>query len=321
MSDIEPSRADEPDSQVQSFLKLYNTFSLPEFSELGPEKARDLFEKYAAVDPGIDLPTVEDKTVSGPTGEIPIRFYDPRESPDPSDPLIVFFHGGGFVVGSINTHDGPCRKLAEKTGYPVISVEYSLAPENPFPTPLEECYAVLEWAADNGEDLTADGDRLITAGDSAGGNLATTTALLARDRDGPSIAAQVLVYPVAGRAPETEAYEENAEGYFLTKEMVDWYREQYFISEIDEGNVYARPALHGDLSGLPPATVITAGFDPLRDDGAQYARNLREDGVSVSYHNFPGMIHGFFSMIGGPVNLETADEAYDVIAEDLQDHL
>jgi acetyl esterase len=311
--DISPSRASEPDPDVQSFLRLYNALDAPELHEVSPRRARELFEEFAAVAPDIPLETVEDRTVAGPGGEIPVRVYDPREESGQT-PLVLFFHGGGFAVGSVDTHDGPCRKLAVETGYPVVSVDYRLAPEHPFPAGLRDCYATLEWVADNADELDGDPDRLVVAGDSAGGNLATATALLARDRDGPDIAAQVLVYPVTGNAPETDSYETNAEGYFLTADLVDWYRQLYFEDDIDEGNVYARPRLCRDLSGLPPATVLTAGFDPLRDDGAAYAQRLADDGVPVSYHNFPGQIHGFFNMIAEPVRLDGALEAYDLIA-------
>ena len=320
MTDISPSRADEPNPDVQSFLGLYNSLDVPALHEVTPERARELFEQFADVSPEIPLPTVEDRTVAGPGGEIPVRVYDSQEATG-ERPLVLFFHGGGFAVGSVDTHDGPCRKLAVETGYPVVSVDYRLAPDHPFPAALRDCYATLEWAADGPAGLNADTEHLVVAGDSAGGNLATTTALLARDRNGPEIAYQVLVYPVTGNAPETEAYRENATGYFLTADLVDWYRGLYLESNIDEGNVYARPRLCRDLSGLPPATVLTAGYDPLRDDGAAYAERLAEDGVPVSYHNFPGLIHGFLNMISEPVQLERAETAYDRIAVDLSEEL
>ena len=322
MVDIDPSGAAEPDSDVQSFLALYNTLDVPELHEVSPEQARELFEQFGAVDPGIALPAVEDLTIEGPAGDLPVRLYDPRDGDrNRETPLLLFFHGGGFVVGSIDTHDGVCRKLAAETGYPILSVEYRLAPEHPFPAALRDCYGALEWVAGNAGELGADPDRLVVAGDSAGGNLAAATALLARDRDGPSIASQVLVYPVTGDPRGTDSYSENAEGYFLTADQMEWYHDRYLADDIDAGNVYARPRLCRDLSGLPPATVITAGFDPLRDDGAAYARALAEDGVDVAYHNFPGLIHGFFNMISDPVHLDRADEAYELIASDLEGRL
>jgi acetyl esterase len=317
MTAFDPSRADRPDPDVQSFLATYDALDAPELHELSPAGARSLFEQFASLSAGIDLPTVTDRTIEGPAGEIPVRIYDPRETVETPAPLVVFFHGGGFAVGSLDTHDAPCRKLASETGYPVLSVDYRLAPEHPFPAAVRDCYAAVEWAAANATDLTADPDRLVVAGDSAGGNLAAVTALLARDRDGPGIAHQVLVYPVTGDAAATPAYEENAEGYFLTAAESEWFRELYLPDDIDEGNVYARPRLCRDLSGLPPATVLTAGFDPLRDDGAAYAEALAADGVPVTYHNFDGLIHGFLNMIAEPAALDGAEAAYDLLASSL----
>ncbi|MFW5973928.1 MAG: alpha/beta hydrolase, partial [Natrialbaceae archaeon] len=284
--------------------------------ELSPMEAREMRAEMASMDPGIDLPTVEDRGIDGPAGTIPVRLYDPRESVAES-PLIVFFHGGGWVIGDLDTHDGPCRKLAAETGYPVVSVDYRLAPEHPFPAGLRDCYAALEWAAESSSDLGVDPERIVLAGDSAGGNLAAAVSMLSRDRGGPAVAAQVLVYPATGDATATAAYEENGEGYFLTTETMAWFHDLYIDDEIDDGNVYAHPRLAADLSGLPPATVVTAGFDPLRDDGVAYANRLAEAGVPVEHRNYEGMIHGFFNMIAEPVNLDAAHDAYEFIAAQL----
>lgn len=310
------TRADEPDPQVQQFLQLYESMDVPELHELSPPQAREVQEQLSQADPDIDLPTVEDRTIDGPAGEIPIRLYDPRTD-DEQTSLLVYFHGGGFVVGSLDTHDGVCRKLADETGYPVLSVDYRLAPEHPFPAGLNDCYAAVEWASSAHDELNTDG-RVVLAGDSAGANLAAGVSLLARDRDGPDIAAQLLVYPVAGDATETEAYEQNSEGYFLTTETMEWFHEQYVDDDIDEGNIYASPRLAADLSNLPPATVVTAGFDPLRDDGTAYAARLADAGNEVTHHNFEGMIHGFFNMIADPVDLDIAHEAYDAVIDDVE---
>lgn len=317
MSEFDPSRAEAPDPDVQSFLSLYNSLDTPAMHELSPAEARSLFETFGAVSVDIDLSSVTDRRIEGPTGELPVRVYDPHETADGSRPFVVFFHGGGFVTGSVDTHDAACRKLAAETDCPVASVDYRLAPEHPFPAGLRDCYAAVEWVASNADAFGADPDRLVVAGDSAGGTLAAATALLARDRDGPDIAHQVLVYPVTGDVTDTAAYEENAEGYFLTAELSDWYHELYHSDSIQEGNVYAWPRLCRDLSGLPPATVLTAGFDPVRDDGAAYAEALAADGVPVTYRNFEGLIHGFFTMVADPVALDGTQPAYDLIAEEL----
>ena len=319
MTELTATRAAEPDPQVQQFLQLYESMDVPELHELTPPQAREVQEQLSQAEPDIDLPIIEDRSIDGPGGEIPIRLYDPRTD-DEQRPLLVYFHGGGFVVGSLDTHDGVCRKLAAETGYPVVSVDYRLAPEHPFPAGLTDCYAAVEWAAGAGEELDTDG-RVVVAGDSAGANLAAGVSLLSRDRDGPDIAAQILVYPVTGDATETEAYEQNGEGYFLTTETMEWFHEQYVDDDIDEGNIYASPRLAADLSHLPPATVVTAGFDPLRDDGTAYAQRLADAGNEVRHHNFDGMIHGFFNMIADPVDIDAAHDAYDAVIDDLETFL
>ncbi len=316
MTEITAERGAELDPQVTQFLQLYESMDVPELHELSPPEAREVQEQLSQADPDIDLPTIEDRTIDGPDGEIPVRLYDPRDDEE-TTPLIVFFHGGGFVVGSLDTHDGPARKLAAETGYPVLSVDYRLAPEHPFPAGLKDCYAALEYASGAGEELNIDPGQIVLAGDSAGANLAAGVSLLSRDRDGPAIAAQILVYPVAGDAAETEAFEENGEGYFLTAETMEWFHDKYVDDEIDQGNIYASPRLAADLSELPPATVVTAGFDPLRDDGAAYAQRLADAGNEVHHHNFEGMIHGFFNMIADPVDIDAAHDAYDAVVADL----
>lgn len=327
-----PSRADEPHPDVQAFLEVYESLDAPDFNEITPQMAREQFTTMLERgDPTIELPSVEDRSIDGSDGEVPIRIYEPSEDPDPDRPLILYFHGGGWVIGSIDTHDGSCRKLSDESGYPVVSVDYRLAPEHPFPAGLRDCYAALEWAGDaagdrdaagnEGDTIAADSDRIVLAGDSAGANLAAATALLARDRDGPDIAAQLLVYPPTGDATETESYAENGEGYFLTAEEMAWFQDHYLADDIQQGNVYAAPRLAVDLSGLPPATILTAGFDPLRDDGAAYADRLEAAGVPVTYRNYDDMIHGFFGMVQEPANFERAHEAYDDAISDLRARL
>lgn len=316
MTEITAERGAEPDPQVTQFLQLYESMDVPELHELSPPEAREVQEQLSQAKPDIALPTIEDRTIDGPGGEIPVRLYDPRDE-EAETPLIVFYHGGGFVVGSLDTHDGPARKLAAETGYPVLSVDYRLAPEHPFPAGLNDCYAALEYASEAGDELNINPERIILAGDSAGANLAAGVALLSRDQGGPEIAAQVLVYPVAGDPSETESFEQNAEGYFLTAETMGWFNNHYMADDTTEGNVYAFPRREADLAGLPPATVITAGFDPLRDDGAAYAQRLTDAGNEVHHHNYEGMIHGFFNMIADPVDLDVAHDAYDAIVADL----
>ncbi|WP_126661751.1 alpha/beta hydrolase [Haloterrigena salifodinae] len=319
-----PTRAPEPHPALKPLLETIDSAETPALHELPVDEARavldDMFDDNADADgPSIDLESVEDRTIDGPAGDLLIRVYQPAgETPRPT---ICYFHGGGFVVGSVDEHDDTCRKLAAETGYTVASVEYRLAPEHPFPAALEDCYAALEWVDDEIETLGGDRDRIVLAGDSAGGNLATATSLLSRDRGGVEPAHQLLIYPITGDITETDAYEENADGYFLERETMEWFDDCYFGREIDRGNVYARPRLAADLSGLPPATVVTAGFDPLRDDGARYAERLEADGVPVTHYHYDDMIHGFFGMFAEPMNLGRAHEAYDDVVRDLQQAL
>ena len=318
MTDIDATRAEEPAPDVQQFLEMYRSLGIS-LEELSPQQARQAQEQFMSVDSEIDVATVEDRTVEGPEGEIPVRLYDPREK-QAETPLILYFHGGGWVVGSIDTHDTPCRKLAVETGWPVVSVDYRLAPEHPFPAALEDCYATLEWAAETGPAAFGiDADRLVLAGDSAGGNLATTVSMLARDTDGPAVAAQVLVYPVVGDHRDTDSFEQNREGYFLTEAMHDWFADLYLTDDIDAGNVYLRPQLSRDLSGLGPAVVVTAGFDILRDGGAEYARRLAETGIEVRARNYEAMIHGFFNMVEQPVDVDRAHDAHEFVATSLEE--
>jgi acetyl esterase len=235
---------------------------------------------------------VEDRTVPGPDGDIPVRVFAPAS--DEPLPVLAYFHGGGWIRGSIETHEAACRQLANEAGILIVSVEYRLAPEAQFPGAAEDCYAVTRWLADQAGTLGGDGSRLAVGGDSAGGSLAAAVTLMARDRGGPSIAFQVLVYPVVEANFETGSYVENSTGYMLTRRDMQYYWDLYVPNGADRSNPYAAPLL-ADLSGLPPALVITAEFDPLRDEGNAYAAKLRAAEVPVEHTVYSGMIHGFFS--------------------------
>ena len=236
---------------------------------------------------------VEDRTVPGPDGDIPIRVYRPdAEGPLP---ILVWYHGGGWVIGSIETHDNTCRALANLTPCIVVSVEYRLAPEARFPAGPEDCYAATRWVAEHGAELGGDPSRLAVGGDSAGGNLAAAIALMARDRGGPSIAFQLLVYPVTDADFETGSYREMAEGYGLTRDTMMYFWELYLADPAGAANPLAS-VLRADLAGLPPALVITAEYDPLRDEGDAYAAKLQAAGVQVEHVSYPGQIHGFFAV-------------------------
>jgi acetyl esterase len=255
-----------------------------------------------------ELPTVENAIIHGPDGAIPIRIYSP-ERVKPS-PALVYFHGGGWVVCDLDTHDVICRAIARRSGAVVISVDYRLAPEHKFPAAVIDCYAAIKWVAGNAEPLGIDPRRIAVGGDSAGGNLAAVVSQQSRDEAGPHIALQVLVYPVTDLSSlETPSYREFAEGYGLTAPEMEWFREQYLARPEDARCIHASPLLAPDLRGLPPALVITAECDPLRDEGEAYAKRLEEAGVPVRYTCYAGMIHPFFSLSGG------VSQAREAIAE------
>jgi len=245
-----------------------------------------------------------DRSIPGPDGSIDVRLYRP-DGAGPF-PTVVFFHGGGFVMGSIATHEWLCRHLARESGCAVLSVDYRLAPEHPFPAAVEDAYAAVEWAASHPDAIAGDG-HLAVAGDSAGGTLAAVAALMAAERDGPEIDYQVLLYPGIGLDENHESVREHG-GLVLSAADLTWFRECYFQHEIHERNPYADPSKAGDLSGVAPATVLTAGFDPLRDGGKAYAEQLVRDGVATRYVNYEGMIHGF-------VTFREIDRARDAIAD------
>jgi acetyl esterase/lipase len=285
----------------------------PSLWEMPVEQARELSGVMGALDEPPEVAAVEDRVIPGPAGEIPVRIYTPS-SPAPR-PVVAFFHGGGFVICSIDTHDGLARRLANATGAVVVSVEYRLAPECRCPGAADDCYAATKWTHEHASELGGDPARLMVAGDSAGGNLAAVVAQMARERGGPPIRSQVLVYPVIDVACDTPSYTENAEGYFLDAAGMHWFWAHYLGPDGDGTHPYASPIRAGDLSGLPPAIVITAEYDPLRDEGEAYAEALQAAGVPVSTRRYDGMIHGFVSM---PMLFPEADDAMTVIVDALQ---
>jgi acetyl esterase len=208
----------------------------------------------------------------------------------------VFFHGGGWVIGNLDSHDVVCRKLADEGGLIVISVDYRLAPEHKFPAAVDDAITATKWIADNSRQLEIDASRLTVGGDSAGGNLAAVVAISARDGNGPAIAGQVLIYPAIDFAMTHPSHSEPETSILLTHSVIKWFRDHYLSGAADVGDWRASPARAKTLIGLPPAYVLTAGADPLRDEGDEYARRLKEAGVPVTYRTFPGQFHGFFTM-------------------------
>lgn len=254
--------------------------------------------------------SITDGTIPGPDGDLQVRVYRP-DAPGPY-PTIVFFHGGGFVLGSIDTHDVLCRRLTQASAAAVVSVAYRRAPEHPFPAPVEDAYGATQWIADHPDRLASDG-HLAVAGDSAGGTLAAAVALMARDRDGPALDYQALLYPGVGVRLDQNAVREN-DGIVLTVDDLEWFRDCYYGSEIHLANPYGDPGAACEYAGVAPATVVTAGFDPLRDGGVAYAEALEADGVAVSHRHYPDMIHGFAST----PEIDRSESVVDAVAEDLQ---
>jgi acetyl esterase len=256
--------------------------------------------------------TVRDLELHGPGDGVSVRVYTPDASRP--HPVLVFAHGGGWVRGSVDTHDDLCRALTDETGWAVVSVDYRRPPEHPFPAPVEDVYAAVEWVAAFGENLHLDGERVAVGGDSAGGNLAAATALLARDRDGPTLAHQVLCYPVLDARMDTDSYEAYAEGYIPERESMAYYWEQYLDRAVDGHNPYASPLLVRDPGGVAPATVLGPECDPLYDEGVAYAERLDTAGVAVQHSTYEGLTHGFLSF---PERIDRAAEARAEIAEAL----
>jgi acetyl esterase len=259
---------------------------------MSPAEARRYFEAMQPPLPKEEVAHVEDRAVPGPAGEIPVRVYVPAGTPA-RGPAIVYFHGGGWVIGSRDTHDGLCRALANRTGARLVSVDYRLAPEARFPAAPEDCYAAVRWVAEKGGEIGADAARIAVAGDSAGGNLAAVTSLLARDRGGPALRFQCLFYPVVDCDFGRPSYRENAEGYLLEVAAMRWFWDHYVPDAARRSDPHASPLRAPRLDILPPALVVTAEYDPLRDEGEAYAARLREAGVRVTCTRYDGMIHGF----------------------------
>lgn len=291
------------DPQARAVLERIARANLPAYPEIGAVAARQFYRetrgKLAA--PAPEVAHVEDLRATGPVGDIPVRMYRCLgAAPDDRLPVLVYFHGGGWTIGDLDTHDVPCREFANLARCAVVSVAYRLAPEHKFPAAFEDAVAATHWVLANAAALGVDASRLAVGGDSAGGNLAAAVAIEFRDTWAPRIALQVLIYPVTDMAADTRSHREFADGYLLTRETLLWFRGLYLRGPQDEADWRASPQREDDLSNLPPACVITAGFDPLLDEGRAYADRLRAAGVKVVYECFTGQIHGFITM-GGAV--------------------
>ena len=292
------------DPRLKEILDSLDPSAETPVEEMTPAEARAVWKEEMAAVAGTPLPvkSVRERSVPGLGGPLAVRLYEPEDAGAGPLPILVYYHGGGWIRGDLDTHDDVCRYLCHHAGCLVASVAYRLSPEHRFPEPLDDCYAATRWISENAAGLGADPARLAIGGDSAGGNFACGVSLMARDRGGPAIAFQLLIYPVTDLASETESKRLYSSGYLL--DSMPFYIASYIGAEADRTAPLASPLRAPDLSNLPPAFVLTAGFDPLRDEGDAYAARLRAAGVPTGHRCHESMIHGFVSITG---LIETAE--------------
>jgi acetyl esterase len=276
--------------------KLSGETSLVEGRTVEQARAENLEGVPIVTGPPRPMARVEEMAIPGPGGEIPARLYVALGAPKPPQPLLVYYHGGGWVIGDLETHDGLCRFLAEHSGCRVLSIDYRLAPEHPFPAAVEDAVAAFAWAAEHSGELGIDPARIAVGGDSAGGNLSAAVCLQTRDGGDARPAMQLLLYPVTDVVGGQASRDTFAEGFLLTRNDMDWFENHYIPDGCDEADPRASMMRAPDVSGLPPAYIATAGFDPLRDEAEIYAARMREAGVKVALQRHPGLIHGFANL-------------------------
>lgn len=281
--------------QVQPLLDAMALAGGPGLTDLPPDEGRAMFKVLSSMEQCEDVERVDDRLIPGIDGDIPARVYTPRAAVGEAHGVLVWLHGGGWVIGDLDTADSTCRALANRAGCVVVSVDYRLAPEHPAPAALDDCMTALAWTVENFELLGVDASKVAIGGDSAGGNLAALVCQRVRDEFGPDIDFQLLVYPVTDLTLSHPSMDENAEGYFLTKASMEWFVGHY-LGDADPKDPAVSPLHADDLSGLPPAMVITAEMDPLRDEGEAYAARLRDAGVPTELIRYEGQIHGFMGM-------------------------
>lgn len=283
--------------QARALLEELSVAPGPPLHEMSVLQARSLDAGFIDMQgPALSVAEVRDILVTGGAGALPARIYHPE--PGRQLPVLVFFHGGGYVVGDIEVVDRPCRALALAARHVVVSVAYRLSPETKFPGPVEDCFAAVTWVAEHAAEIGGQADAISVAGESAGGGLAAAVGLMARDRGGPSMKHQVLLYPTLApaRGSPYQSYQLFGEGYMLTRRAMEWFWDHYLGDPSDATNPYASPLESSDLRGLPPALVVTAEFDPLRDEGETFVRRLQDAGVATDLVRFEGAIHGFLIM-------------------------
>ena len=287
------------DPQMQAVIERAAQSGVPPYCSVSAVEARRLYKQTRAAlsPPAPAVEAVRDLAAPGPAGPIPLRLYRGLGAPAGALPLLVYFHGGGWTIGDLDTHDIVCRTLANRAHCAVIAVDYRMGPEHRFPAAVEDCVAATRWAVAQAAVLGVDAARIAVGGDSAGGNLATVVAITLRDAGGPPLAFQALVYPATDQRMDTPSHAKFGEGYLLTRNNMLWFRDNYLWSA-DYDDWRASPRRAADLARLPPAHIITAGYDPLLDEGRAYSERLAAAGVPVLYECFEGMAHGFLTMGG-----------------------
>jgi acetyl esterase len=288
------------DPDAAAVFAAFQAANRPPYESVSPTVAREFYLAGRPVsnpEPP-ELKSAEPLSIPAPHGAIPARIYTPKtlRKNDGLSPCLIFFHGGGWVIGDLDSHDVVCRKLAHEAEMIVISVDYRLAPEHKFPAAADDAVAATKWIAANATTLGIDAAQILVGGDSAGGNLAAVVALAARDGGGPKLAGQVLIYPATDFAMTHPSHSEPETSILLTHSVIRWFSNHYLSGTADVDNWKASPARAETLAGLPPSYVMTAGADPLRDEGDEYAARLKQAGVAVAYRHFPGQFHGFFTM-------------------------
>jgi acetyl esterase len=304
--------------QARALLDLIENRGLPPTHTLSPTEARLFYRErrfFTQPEPP-EVARVRDLEAEGPHGAIPLRHYRPRGAADDAVlPALVYFHGGGWVMGDLDTHDVLCRELANASACTVVAVDYRMAPEHHFPVAIDDCLAATSWVRHNAAALGADPARLAVGGDSAGGNLAAVVAILARDAGDLPLAFQLLIYPGTDMRRGAPSHQTNSQGYLLTRDTIDYFHDYYIDNPAHDLDWRASPLLQQNLAQLPPALVLTAGFDPLRDEGLMYAQRLSEAGNQATHICFERQIHGFITM--GKV-LDEANAAVTMCAAEVR---
>lgn len=299
--------------EIEEFLKAQAASGAPAVWQAPLSEIRANTQgRMATSGPVEPIFQIINRFIPGPTADLPIRIYRPTDNPQA--PAIVHFHGGGFVLNYLDMYDASMVRLANQSGFTIIGVAYQKAPEHPFPIPFDDCYATLLWVRSHAAELNIDNSTIGVAGDSAGATLASAVAIKARN-EGVALSFQALIYPCNGRDFETDSYEKYATGYGLTREAMQWFWNQYLQGNHHDSNPYAVPLAESNFNDLAPAIILTAEFDPLRSDSERYAALLQRDGVAVSYREFAGMIHGFFTNMAVT---PTSREAIDYLAAELK---